>query len=271
MKKDIWMTLTFVVFLTMSTAALGQSTLTAGSWDGRTPPALTPGAPAGSYSLSGFENVNLFNGKASVAIPLMEIGARGEARYTMMTSVDRTWDVSTIDNCELDLNGNKVCHEATIVDDASSTYNFAPGLTPGIMWSRASGDNVTYCAGLGTPGGLFYYADNTITRLTFTAANGTETEFVDTATYGRPASHPLGTCSASLYVPNSRGRNFVATDGSGTRFTADADILDYRTRPQHGHSRIRCVAFYERHCLHHLEQPGQTHSRPQWKHSCAGV
>src|SRR5689334_15354274 len=76
---------TFVVLLvlSMSVTTFGQSTLTASSWDGRTPPALTPGAPAGSYPLSGFENVNLFNGKASVAIPLMEIGARGEARYTM--------------------------------------------------------------------------------------------------------------------------------------------------------------------------------------------
>ena len=220
---------TLVVFLvlSMSIATFGQSTITAGSWDGRTPPALTPGAPAGSYPLSGFENVNLFNGKASVAIPLMEIGARGEARYTMMVTVDRTWDVSTIDNCELDLNGNKVCHEATIVDDASTTHSFAPGLSPGTMWSRASGDNVTYCVASGNPGGLFYHADNTVTRLTFTAASGTETEFVDTATYGRPASHPSGTCSPSLYVPNSRGRTFIATDGSGTRFTADTDILDY--------------------------------------------
>src|SRR5262249_22183540 len=162
-----------VVFLTLSTsgAALGQGTLTAGSWDGRTPPALTPGSPAGSYPLSGFDNVNLFNGKASVAIPMMEVGARGEARYTMTTTVDRTWEVSTIDNCDLDLNGNKVCHEATVVDDAATTHSFAPGLTPGIMWSRASGDNVTYCVQSLSPGGLFYYADNTITRLTFTAAN----------------------------------------------------------------------------------------------------
>src|SRR5262245_2276702 len=110
-------TLVVCLTLSMSGAVFGQSTLTAGSWDGRTPPALTPGAPAGSYPLSGFDNVNLFNGKASVALPLMEIGARGEARYTMMTTVDRTWDVYTIDNCDLDLNGNKTCHEATIVDD----------------------------------------------------------------------------------------------------------------------------------------------------------
>src|SRR5262245_16381494 len=152
MSRNRCFALVVCLTLSMSGAALGQSTLTAGSWDGRTPPALTPGAPAGSYPLSGFDNVNLFNGKASVAIPLMEIGARGEARYTMMTTVDRTWDVSTIHNCDFEVNGNIVCHEATIVNDAAATRKFAPGLSPGTMWSRASGDKVTYCVSLGNPG-----------------------------------------------------------------------------------------------------------------------
>jgi len=35
--------------------------------DGFTPLAMTPGAPSGSFALSGFENVNLFNGNLSRA------------------------------------------------------------------------------------------------------------------------------------------------------------------------------------------------------------
>jgi len=34
--------------------------------DGSTPLALSPGAPAGSYALSGFDNVNLYNGSAEL-------------------------------------------------------------------------------------------------------------------------------------------------------------------------------------------------------------
>ncbi|HEV2836862.1 MAG TPA: hypothetical protein VGW58_16205, partial [Pyrinomonadaceae bacterium] len=44
--------------------------------DGSTPSALTPGAPAGSYALSGFESVNLFNGNLNFALPMVNIGGR---------------------------------------------------------------------------------------------------------------------------------------------------------------------------------------------------
>src|SRR5262245_1613217 len=48
-----------------------------------TPLPETPGAPAGSYPLSGFDNVNLFNGHMNFQLPLMQIGGRGRAGYTM--------------------------------------------------------------------------------------------------------------------------------------------------------------------------------------------
>src|SRR5882724_13270890 len=43
------------------------------------PSGVAPGSPAGSYALSGFENVNLFNGNLDVHVPLLTIGGRGEA------------------------------------------------------------------------------------------------------------------------------------------------------------------------------------------------
>jgi hypothetical protein len=47
--------------------------------DGKTPTGLAPGAPAGSYILSGFDNINLFNGNLSFTLPLINIKGRGEA------------------------------------------------------------------------------------------------------------------------------------------------------------------------------------------------
>jgi hypothetical protein len=51
--------------------------------DGSTPSALTPGAPAGSYAVSGFENVNLYNGNLNFALPMVHIGGRGAADLTI--------------------------------------------------------------------------------------------------------------------------------------------------------------------------------------------
>ena len=59
--------------------ALAQAS-TAGGW---TPPAVVPGAPAGSYPLSGIEQINPFNGGMNASIPLLQVGGRGEAGYTI--------------------------------------------------------------------------------------------------------------------------------------------------------------------------------------------
>ena len=41
--------------------------------DGHTPTDLQQGAPAGSYSLSGFENINHYNGSMNIALPLINL------------------------------------------------------------------------------------------------------------------------------------------------------------------------------------------------------
>ena len=70
-----------------------QTTTTTAS-DTMTPLAISPGGPAGSYELSGFENVNLYNGNLSFHLPLVHIGGRGSAGYTMMLSLNtKGWTV----------------------------------------------------------------------------------------------------------------------------------------------------------------------------------
>ena len=49
--------------------------------DGATPLGLQAGTPAGAYSLSGFDNVNLYNGSLSFALPLLRL-ADAVARAT---------------------------------------------------------------------------------------------------------------------------------------------------------------------------------------------
>src|SRR5229473_1513531 len=63
------------------------------STDGTTPLSLTPGSPAGSNPLSGFDNINLFNGNLNFHLPVGHIGGRGEAQYTMMLPIENHWRV----------------------------------------------------------------------------------------------------------------------------------------------------------------------------------
>src|ERR1700752_2423664 len=74
-----------LVFASLTVFAQQQST------DGATPLGLAPGAPAGSYPLSDFEDVNLFNGTLNFALPLVKIGGRGEAAYSLTLRLDHKW------------------------------------------------------------------------------------------------------------------------------------------------------------------------------------
>ena len=53
-----------VFMLTLAFRGFGQSAI-----HDSTPPGQAPGAPAGSYPLSGFDNVNLFNGHLNFSFP----------------------------------------------------------------------------------------------------------------------------------------------------------------------------------------------------------
>jgi len=169
--------------------------------DGFTPLAMTPGAPSGSFALSGFENVNLFNGNLSFHLPLLHVGGRGEAGYTMTLTVERRINF-------------RFSHLASTNDTRGiympewSWFEHDPGFSPGVMNARKASQEVG--------GGL----ETALTRLTFTAADGTEYEFRDTVHGGRPVRAP------SDPNPTSRGRAFVTADGSWATFDADADIFD---------------------------------------------
>lgn len=75
----------FVLFILMTASAsvTAQST-------GVKPPNATAGAPAGSYALSDFENVDLFSGNLNFHLPLVEVGGRGGMKIPIMLSINST-------------------------------------------------------------------------------------------------------------------------------------------------------------------------------------
>jgi hypothetical protein len=154
---------TATLFLLMTGSIFAQTSSTQST----TPSGLAPGNPTGSYPLSGFENVNLYNGNLNFHLPLVSVGGRGKAGYTMMLAIDhQTWSVS-------------VNAENVAAADPYFWSGYKPGLSAGVMNVRTVATEPQYCESTNN-----YWSTRSITRLTFTAADGTEYEFRDALTNG---------------------------------------------------------------------------------------
>src|SRR6266851_5790441 len=68
--------LLFLLFSMLGHCTAQGPALVRNALQSETPLAMTPGAPAGSYALSGFDNVNLYNGNLNFSLPLLKIGGR---------------------------------------------------------------------------------------------------------------------------------------------------------------------------------------------------
>ncbi|MDQ3804282.1 MAG: hypothetical protein M3416_10675 [Acidobacteriota bacterium] len=184
------------LLLVFAAAAVGQS-----ATDGSTPPGLAPGSPAGSYALSGFDTVNLYNGSLNFRLPLLKIGGRGQAGYPVTLHVEKKWTV----------------HKH--LEPGVGAFYYADGG----WWSEEAEGWRLFDAGKvdirsarrEQPAG---FPVETLTRITFTAPDGTEYELRDQATNGQPVAPQSGGFN--------RGRVFGTSDGSSATFISDWDILD---------------------------------------------
>ena len=207
----IWALLALVIFVETATA---QSSTTTHPTDGSTPLGMAPGAPAGSYPLSGFDNVNLYSGNLSFSLPLMQVGGRGEAGYTMRLAIDQRWEIrhdTDISNCSP--GGCSFTHRYYAMPMLWEPIR--PSYGPGVMIGRQSGRTILNC------GSGYTRFTTTITRFTFMASDGTEYEFRDKLTGGQPLESG---CNVSPRP--SRGREFVTVDGTSATFICDETIFD---------------------------------------------
>jgi RHS repeat-associated protein len=185
--------LSVVLLASMSYAQSSSAT------DGSTPLGIAPGAPAGSYPLSGFENINLYNGNLNFHLPLLHVSGRGSAETGIMLALNsKRWRVRRV---------NQTCTNC-------QGYNYypipnwwngiEPGYSPGVMQSRTVTTGPS-CTGGSPP-------ESAVTKLTFTGADGTEFELTDTLTHGLPQDVP--NCTQGL----SRGSTFTTTNGEAATF-----------------------------------------------------
>ncbi len=195
----------FLVVLSLSVAKAQQTTTSV--TDGSTPSGLQPGSPAGSYALSGFDNVNLYNGNLNFHLPLVQISGRGSAQMTSVLALNvKSWHVS---------------HFHKEMPDGNTLDSYKPtqlGWRPysGYGAGRLSGRHY----GLNTSSNLTCtWYSKTLSRITFSMPGGTEFELRDQQTNGQPLS---SSCNQGA----NRGKIFVTADGTAATFISDTDVVD---------------------------------------------
>ncbi len=213
--QNLFATLRLLILLSVSVEAqIGRTT------DGVTPPGLAPGAPAGSYPLSDFENINLYNGHVSFSLPITQKG-RGGANISIPIRISpKPW---TVKHQRLEVPIPHPLPPGTMQD----VFNAEPGwwndtdsravLPGGRMIGRYVTEEVVDCSGS-------LYAMRTNTRLTFTAPDGTEYNLIDKEKGGNPR---LDSCGFT--VSNYRGSIFITADGTSATFYSQnpiADVID---------------------------------------------
>ncbi|SRR5713226_1725089 len=196
---------------------IGTVTAQTSSTDGSTPLVLTAGAPSGSYAMSGFDNINVFNGSLNFHLPIDHLGGRGDAQYTMVLPIETHWRV-------LDRSND---YQEIFLPTDYTWYGDKPGYGPGVLLGRAAATDPS-----GSGAACVHYPSysySSLTRLTFILPDGTEYEFRDQATGGQ---QKISSCYANGY---NRGTVFVTADGSAATFVSDTPIYDtpgtYNTYP----------------------------------------
>jgi hypothetical protein len=166
-----------LLLLALASVSKGQSS---GPLDGFTPTGLAPGSPAGSYALTGFDTINPYSGALNFNLPLYHVKGRGSAGYTIQLPIEQKWHVN---------HTHEEFPEGGSWDFWDPDYNWwtgiKPGYGPGAMLGRQVGTGYYYCHMIqgNLPG-------STLTRFTFTAADGTEYELRDVLTDGTPQNEP---------------------------------------------------------------------------------
>src|ERR1700730_12968064 len=167
------------LFLPMlAVVAAGQQPPSWSATTGATPASMSPGAPVGSYPLSGFETINLYSRRQSFSLPLVHVGGRGAAGFTIQLPLGFQWqeyNYSYPTNC-----GQGGCggwQQVTV--PIPTDWAYQPTFSPGIMIGRNGYVSPHDC------GGYSRY-DLALTRLTFRGSDGSEYEFRDVTYDGQP-------------------------------------------------------------------------------------
>ena len=165
--------LTLVLLCVLTCSVTGFAQWNVSNTAGSTPSGIAPGAPAGTYPLSGFEQMNYFNGNLNVTLPLLKVGGRGGAQFTIPLNVrTHPWRVEGAGTPIS--NSNTVCYTYFAENNWWQPVDPKPNYGAGIMTTRLPGQGVVF-----DQNSQQYYNSAVRARLTFSAPDGTEYDFYD--------------------------------------------------------------------------------------------
>jgi RHS repeat-associated protein len=216
-KKIRFAAFSIICLLVIAVTALSQSNYTATSIGGATPAGLATGKALGSYLVNDIETVNLFNGNVSISIPLISIGGRGNAGYTMYKPVETPQWVASSNLTWQSCGEDDMCGYWSSGIYANPMYlrTIKSDYEAGFVEVRRVGTNYN-------DDPHYNMFMRTHTTITFTSADGTGHTLYDEKYGGNGLDW---TESADL----NRERIFRAKDGSALVFIADEDVFDWST------------------------------------------
>ena len=163
----------------------------------------------GSYSQSEVEDLNLYNGRMNISIPLLDVVGRGKAKYSIRVPVQtHQWDVMS--NMYFNPNGT-----ITYTNEAFGTWSFLSYVDP---YGPGMLEVVTGLEGM--------CVTTAVTRVVLSMPSGAEVELRDDLTDGRPDVRNGCSPEGPPPGPNNRGKTFHSSDGSAMIFVSDADVVD---------------------------------------------
>ena len=178
----------------------GQTPINSGG-GGIGDPSSASGNPASSYALSDFEHINYYTGSVNIDIPTLTIFGRGSVTRPISTPIQRQWTTVPFQGSYL-----------------PSSPRFSFGIyTSGYLLVNTYNSSQTSCYNSTTE--TFNY-NQSVTVLTWTAYDGTQTVLSDTKYNGQPQDPSAGCVGAD------RGTVFRSKDGSGLVFVASSDVHD---------------------------------------------
>jgi hypothetical protein len=208
--------------LAVAAACHGQLSVPYDITTGTMPVSYAQGIPEDSYGLSSLENINLFNGKLSLNVPLFTVSSRGDASFSRTLHIQPNWriDVTSaacLPNCP---QGAQEYYEMPV---QWSQFVNRSTFGPGTVVRVTEFGNWAGC--IVNPGQV--WPQKSLTKIFFIDTYGSTTELVDVAT-GGVSQDAKGSCANPSNDVN-RGQVFRARDGSEVYFRASLPVTDLPT------------------------------------------
>jgi RHS repeat-associated protein len=162
-------------------------------------------------SATGNDEINLYNGRVSLNIPLGTIGGRGSASYEPTITISRTFVIRRVNDWMM---GSGQWSPPTLqliserYQDSYDYSNFQPHLFPAVLFGRKLRDR--------NPGFGGSTGCSALTKL-YLRLPGMEIELRDLRTGGEPDYQA---------APLNRLRDWHSVDGNAVLFRSDSDIVD---------------------------------------------